>query len=63
MGRDGKPVSEAQKRATAKYEKANYDKVLVRMRKGLKDKILGKIGETGSINGYIIDLIEKDLSE
>lgn len=33
----------AQKRATAKYEKENYDKILVRFPKGTKERIL----ETG----------------
>ena len=63
MGRDGKPVTEAQKRATAKYERENYDKILLRLRKGTKDRILQKIGEDGSVNGYIAELIYNDLGE
>ena len=49
------PVSEAQKRATAKYEKENYDKVLVRFPKGTKDRI----NATGadSVNSYIINWV------
>ena len=48
-------VSEAQKRATAKYEKENYDKILVRFPKGTKKRIL----ESGadSVNGYIINCV------
>lgn len=61
MGRDGKPVTEAQKRATAKYERENYDKILLRLRKGTKDRILQKVGADGSVNGYIADLIYNDL--
>ena len=34
-----KKASEAHMRATAKWEKQNYDKVLVRFPKGTKDKI------------------------
>ena len=36
------PVTEAQKRATAKYERENYDKVLTRFPKGTKERILQK---------------------
>lgn len=31
-------VSQAQKKATAKYEQQNYDKVLLRLAKGKKNK-------------------------
>ena len=61
MGKDGKTVTEAQKRATANYERKNYDKILLRLKKGTKKKIIEKIGEDASINGYIADLINKDL--
>lgn len=49
---DKKRVSQAQKRATAKFEKTNYDKVLVRFPKGIKERI----AESGadSINGFIV---------
>ena len=49
------PVSEAQKRATAKFEKERYDKVLVRFPKGTKEKILNAGAE--SVNGYIIKCV------
>lgn len=61
VGKDRKPVTEAQKRATRKYEQKNYDKILLRLKKGTKEKIIDKIGEDASINGYITDLINKDL--
>jgi len=61
VGKDGKTVTEAQKRATANYERKNYDKILLRLKKGTKEKIIKKIGENASINGYIADLINKDL--
>lgn len=48
-------VSEAQKRATAKYEKENYDKILVRFPKGTKERILNVT--SGSVNNYIIQNI------
>lgn len=53
------PVTEAQKKATAKYEKENYDKVLTRFPKGTKDKILG-IGAK-SVNSFIIEAVNEKL--
>ena len=51
-------VSEAQKRATAKYEKENYDKVLVRFPKGTKERIER---QSKSINAYIIQAVRERL--
>lgn len=53
-----KKVSQAQMRATAEYEKKNYDKVLIRFPKGMKEKILN----TGStINGFVITAVNEKL--
>ncbi len=52
------PVSDAQKRATAKYEKEAYDKVLVRLPKGTKERIQAT-GE--SLNGYIVRCVLENL--
>lgn len=52
-------VSEAQKRATAKYEKENYDKILVRFPKGTKERILRVTAD--SVNNYIIQNILSSL--
>jgi uncharacterized protein (DUF1778 family) len=49
-----KPVSEAQKRASAKYVKANYDEIKVRVPKGKKTLIQEhshKMGE--SVSSFI----------
>jgi len=54
------PVSEAQKRATAKFEKEKYDKVLVRFPKGTKAKIQAT-GE--SLNGFITRAVKKELEK
>lgn len=43
-------TKEARARATAKYEAANYDKILVRLPKGKKKEITDT-GET--VNGFI----------
>lgn len=48
-------VSESQKRATAKYEKENYDKILVRFPKGTKNRI--KDTGADSVNSYIINCV------
>lgn len=53
------PVTEAQKRATAKYEKEKYDKVLTRFPKGTKERILNTGAD--SINAFIIRAVNADL--
>ena len=51
-------ASEAHMRATAKWEKENYDKVLVRFPKGTKEKI----ASTGnSLNGFIVSAVNEKL--
>ena len=53
-----KKASEAHIRATAKWEKENYDKVLVRLPKGTKEKITN----TGnSLNGFIVSAVNEKL--
>jgi len=53
-----KKVSDAQMKATAEYEKKNYDKILVRFPKGMKDKI----SNTGdSLNGFIVSAVKEKL--
>ena len=55
-------VSKAQPKAVGKYEKENYDKVLLRLQKGSRDKIKAHAQQKGmSLNAYIVDLIEKDM--
>lgn len=54
-------ASKAQQKATAKYQKANYDLVNLRLPKGTKERIQ-KTGK--SVNGFIteatIEKLEKD---
>lgn len=54
-----KKASEAHMRATAKWEKENYDKVLVRFPKGTKDKI-NSVGAK-SINGFIVEAVQEKI--
>jgi len=56
--RDGKKASDAQMRATAKWEEINYDKFLIRAPKGTKERI-SATGE--SINGFVNRLIRAEL--
>ncbi|MGN0500714.1 MAG: hypothetical protein ACI4HK_06160 [Ruminococcus sp.] len=54
------PVSQAQKKATAKYEQQNYDKVLLRLEKGKKDIIKAHAEQNGeSINGFVNRAIDE----
>lgn len=56
------PVSQAQKKATAKYEQQNYDKVLVRLEKGKKDKIKLHAENKGeSVNGFVKRAIDETM--
>lgn len=49
-------TSEAQKRATAKYQANNYEFIKVRMNKGQKDIIKKEAKEKGmSLNSYILE--------
>ena len=51
-------VTKAQAKATAKYEKENYDKVMVRLKKGTKDRIQAT-GNT--LNGFITQAVYDQL--
>ena len=53
-------VSDAQKKATAKYEKQKYDKILVRFPKGTKEKIQQR---SKSTNGFIVNAVIKELEK
>ena len=57
------PYTDAQKRATAKYNAKAYDRIEIKAKKGQKE-IIQKRAEllNKSVNGYITDLIEEDLA-
>lgn len=48
-------ASEAQRRATAKYEKENYFKTLVRFNKNDEERIRAAAGK--SLNGFIVKCV------
>lgn len=55
--------SEAQKKATAKYNAKAYDRMEIKVPKGKREPITKWAKERGfeSYNAYIISLIEKDM--
>lgn len=57
------PVSEAQKKATARYEAKRYDKPVIRMDKGKKDKVAAHAEERGeSFNGFVNRAIDETMT-
>ena len=55
-------VTKAQKKATAKYEQLNYDKILVRIEKGKKNVIKNYAESHGeSLNGFIKRAIDETI--
>jgi len=56
-----KKATPAHIKATTKWEKNNYDKVLVRFPKGMKEEIL-KYGAK-SINGFIVEAVKEKLNK
>ncbi len=56
------PVSEAQKKATARYEAKKYDKPVIRMEKGKKDIVSTHAKTRGeSFNGFVNRAIDETM--
>ena len=56
--------SEAQKEATARYNKKAYDRIEIIVPKGQKKKIAGFAKSKGkSLNRFINDLIEREMQK
>lgn len=55
--------SDAQRRAVAKYNSANYDKILLRVEKGEKELIKAHAEKTdkGSVNAFINRAIKETM--
>lgn len=54
------PISEARKRANAKYDAKAYSKILLRVRTDEIDEIRAAIEASGeSVNGYILKAIRQ----
>lgn len=54
-------TTEAQKRAQAKYDKTNTTQIILKLNKKTDADILEKLQSVGNRQGYIKDLIRKDL--
>ncbi len=54
-------ASEAQKRATEKYDKMNTKQIMMKLNKGTDADILAKLESVSNVQGYIKELIRKDI--
>ena len=55
-------ISEAQKRAVAKYNSKNYDRIELKVPKGKKDTIKAFADSKGkSINGFVNEAIDEKI--
>lgn len=58
------PYTDAQKRATRKYNLKSYDRIEINVYKGEKEKIKKRAEKLGkSVNQYITDMIREDLNK
>ena len=57
----GTKTTEAQRRATAKYDKANTKAVTLKLNRKTDADILAKLEEVGNVQGYIKQLIRADI--
>lgn len=58
------PYSEAQKRATMKYQAANYERLNLQLKKGTKEKWKDFANKQGiSLNSYIVKLVEAEIEK
>lgn len=56
-------VSKAQKKATSKWEKKKYDKILIRLPKGTKEQLKEKADQGKmSLNKYIENILLQQLN-
>ena len=55
--------SDAQKEATARYNKKNYDRIEIKVKKGQKGKICQYAKQQGkSVTQFIVELIEAEMA-
>ncbi len=56
------PYSDAQKEATARYNKKAYDRIEIKVKKGHKAEIFAyAASQNKSVNQFIVELIEKEM--
>ena len=55
--------SEAQKEATARYNKKAYDRIEIKVKKGRKDEVFAYAASQGkSLNRFILDAVEAEMN-
>lgn len=54
-------VTDAQKRAAAKYDKSHTKGVYIKLNKTTDADVLERLQEVGNVQGYIKELIRKDI--
>lgn len=59
-GEEKDVVTDAQKRAAAKYDKSHTKGVYIKLNKTTDADILNRLQEVGNVQGYIKELIRKD---
>lgn len=56
--------SDAQKEATARYNKKAYDRIEIKVKKGRKQEIFDYVAKKNkSVNQFIIELIDKEMED
>ena len=56
--------SDAQKEATARYNKKTYDRIEIKVKKGRKDEIVDYAAkQKKSVNQFIVELIDKEMQK
>lgn len=55
-------ATEAQLRAQSKYDKANTKQVMLKLNRTTDTDILERLAEVGNVQGYIKQLIRRDIS-
>ena len=53
-------TSEAQKRAVAKYEKANIRRIVIKLNRNTDQDIIEHLNNIENVQGYIKELIRRD---
>ena len=56
-------VSEAQKKAIAKYDAVNTKQIMMKLNKTTDADILEKLEEVDNVQGYIKSLVRKDIAK
>ena len=56
--------SDAQKEATARYNKKAYDRIEIKVKKGRKREIVAyATNQNKSVNQFIVELIDREMAE